>query len=64
MQVAESCEVIFAHQDVRVSQWWQVIGFGIYFVFHLLERHKKEAMSTHSMRLKRKKRQNKVKIDG
>lgn len=43
MEIAESCEVILPHQDIWVSQWWQVVGTWVYFVLHFLERHKKVA---------------------
>lgn len=36
MEVAERREVILAHQDVRVSQVGQVLGFGVQLVLKIL----------------------------
>lgn len=36
VQVAESCEVILSHQDVRVSQVWKILGLGVQLVFNFL----------------------------
>lgn len=37
VEVAERCEVILAHQDVRVSQVRQVLCFGVQEVFEALK---------------------------
>lgn len=36
MEVAERCEVILAHQDVRVSQVRQVLRLGVQLVLNVL----------------------------
>lgn len=42
MEVTESCEVIFSHQDVGVSERGQVFGFGVNIVFHNLNKQNKK----------------------
>lgn len=41
MEVAERCEVILAHQDVRVPQVRQVLRLGVQFVLEALRRNHK-----------------------
>lgn len=40
MEVAERCEVILAHQDVRVPQVRQVLRLGVQFVLEALRRNR------------------------
>ena len=52
VEVAESCEVILAHQDVRVSQVRQVLCLGVQLMLNVLrmsrkpERHRRVIMVT------------------
>lgn len=41
VEVAESCQVIYAHQHVRVPQRGKTVGLGGYFVLHHLRRQEK-----------------------
>lgn len=36
MKVAESRQVIFSHQDIRVTQVWQVVRLGVQFKLQVL----------------------------
>lgn len=40
VEVAERCEVILAHQDVRVPQVRQVLRLGVQFVLEALRRNR------------------------